>query len=184
MGAKKLLLHVCCAACAVHVAEELKKEYDVTLYFNNPQIFPATEYSKRLVETKKVGKLLNIPVIEGNRESDNWLSYIEGLEGEPEGGKRCAKCFGFNLEDTAKYAKYRGFDAFTTTLTVSPHKNAEIINEIGKKLEKELGIEFCAFDFKKKDGFLKSCEKCHTHDIYRQDYCGCEFSNNIESPKE
>ena len=184
MARKKLLLHVCCAACSIHVAELLKKEYDVALFFNNPQIFPATEYAKRLIETKKVGKILGMNVIEGNRKHDSWVLHVEGLEEEPEGGRRCAKCFEFNLEDAAKFAKYNGFDAFTTTLTVSPHKNATVINEIGKKLDVKHGIEFVEFNFKKNDGFLKSCEKCHDHDIYRQDYCGCEFSKSMASPKE
>lgn len=183
---KRLLLHACCAACSIHVAEMLKKEYEVTMYFNNPQIFPATEYAKRLIETKKAGKIIGVEVVEGNRDYDSWLSYVAGLESEPEGGKRCAKCFEFNLEETAKTAKFHNFDAFTTTLTVSPHKNAETINEIGRKLGEKHGIKFVEADFKKNDGFLKSCEKCHEHDIYRQDYCGCEFSLNksIASPKE
>ena len=186
MEKKRVLLHVCCAACSVHVAELLSREYDIALYFNNPQIFPATEHAKRLIEAKKVGKMLGLEVIEGNRDRDSWVLYIEGLEQEPEGGKRCAKCFEFNLEDTAKFAKHEGFDAFTTTLTVSPHKNAEMINKIGKIIGEKHGIEFLEQDFKKDGGFLESCKKCHEHDIYRQDYCGCEFSLNksIASPKE
>jgi len=183
----KLLLHACCAACSIHVAEMLKKEYEVTLHFHNPQICPQEEYEKRILEVYRVGEMLGLEVIEeiSNTHSD-WLKAVKGLENEPEGGKRCAKCFEFNLEATASFAKYYGFDAFATTLTVSPHKNATLINEIGRRFGKKYGIKFIEADFKKNDGFLKSCEKCNEHDIYRQDYCGCEFSLNksIASPKE
>ena len=186
MAKKRILLHTCCAPCAVHIAETLKNEYDVSLFFHNPQIFPAEEYAKRLLETKKIRKILGLDVIEGNRDYDSWLAVVQGYEKEPEAGKRCLKCFEFNLKGTAEYAKMHGFDVFTTTLTISPHKNSRIINEIGRNLSKEHNIEFLEENFKKNDGFLKSIQKCKQHNIYRQNYCGCVYSlkSSIPSPNE
>ncbi len=186
MAKKRLLLHTCCAACSIYTASELAKEYDLVMFFHNPQIFPATEYAKRLLEAKKTGEIIGVPVIEASRGYDSWRMAVEGLENEPEGGKRCSKCFEFNLDASAEYAKMKNFDAFTTTLTVSPHKNAELINQIGKIAGEKHGIEFLELDLKKNSGFMKSAEKCREHGIYRQHYCGCEFSlkSSMASPRE
>ena len=117
-----------------------------------------------------------VKVIEGNYDPDNYLKAVKGLEGEPEGGARCAVCFRMRLMEAAKYAKEHGFDGFTTTLTVSPHKNYRVISEIGQEIAEEVGIEYYPFDFKKKDGFLHSIKLSKAYGLYRQDYCGCRFS--------
>ena len=176
----KILLHVCCAPCSTQSIEELKKDYDVTLFFYNPNIHPKEEYEKRLNEAKKISKILGLPLIEGEYDKDAWLEAVKGFENEPENGKRCAICYEFRLKKSSEKAK--DFDFFTTTLTISPHKNSEVINEIGSKINHK----FLKKNFKKKDGFRKSIELSKKHNLYRQDYCGCIYSlkSSIASPKE
>tara|TARA_Y100000310_G_scaffold339368_1_gene431836 strand:- start:3962 stop:4444 length:483 start_codon:yes stop_codon:yes gene_type:complete len=157
------------------VITELKKDYNVTLFFYNPNVHPAEEYDKRLGEAKKIAKLLKVPLIEGDYDTKKWLDAVKGHEDDKEGGKRCEICFRVRLEETARLAKEKGFDLFTTTLTVSPYKNADVINKIGKELEK-YNVKFLSADFKKKDGYRKSIELSKEHKLYRQHYCGCIYS--------
>jgi hypothetical protein len=158
------------------VITELKKDYTLTLFFYNPNIHPVEEYDKRLKEAKKISEALEVPLIEGDYDSKKWLDAVKGHEKDEEGGKRCRICFRVRLEKIAKLAKEKGFDFFTTTLTVSPYKNAEIINHIGKELEKKDNVKFLSKDFKKKDGYGKSIELSKEHNLYRQHYCGCVYS--------
>ncbi len=146
--------------------------------FSNSNIYPEGEYLKRLEEARKYCRKIEIKLIEINYNYKNWLEQIKGLEKEPEGGKRCLKCYKIRLEEAAKEAKKRNFDYFTTTLTISPYKNFAEIKEIGDNLGKQYGVEFLDIDFKKKDGFRKSVELSKKNRLYRQHYCGCEFSIN------
>lgn len=171
MEKKKLLLHVCCGPCATHPIVMLREEYDITLFFANSNISPKDEYIKRLKEAKRLASLCELPLLEEKYNHEEWLLWIAGSEEEPEGGKRCEKCFKYNLGIAAKYASDNDFDLFTTTLTVSPHKNSKLIFEIGKAVG-----PFLAVDLKKKDGYKKGIELSKLYDLYRQNYCGCEFS--------
>lgn len=171
MEKKKLLLHVCCGPCATHPVKMLRDEYDITLFFANSNIYPQVEYEKRLSEAEKLANICEVPLKEEIYNHDEWLRWVAGLEKEPEGGERCKKCFEYNLGISAKYAINNNFDLFTTTLTVSPHKNSKIIFEIGEKVG-----PFLAVDLKKKDGYRKGVELSKIYGLYRQNYCGCEFS--------
>jgi epoxyqueuosine reductase len=170
---QKVLLHTCCAPCATHAIETLMKEYDVTLFFSNSNISPEEEYEKRFANAKKIAKIYELELIEDKYDHDAWLEHIKGLENEPERGMRCAKCFEHNLKCTADYARNNGFDLFTTTLSISPHKDVALIFGIGMGLG-----NFLAIDFKKDDGFKHSCDLSREHNLYRQRYCGCEFSTS------
>lgn len=176
---KKLLLHSCCGPCSTSVIEKLKNDYDLTIFYYNPNIYPQEEYVKRLTEQKRYLELSaqDIKVIDGDY-TDNELFYnkFAGLEGCPEGGERCKVCIFLRLEKTAKMAKQLGFDIFATTLSVSPHKNAKMINEFGLKLQDSYGTEYLVSDFKKQDGYLNSIKLSKTYGLYRQNYCGCKFS--------
>ena len=179
----RLLLHVCCVGCGVYISQLLGKDYQVVLYFYNPSIYPEEEYKKRLNETKKIARQFRLKLIIGEYNHQVWLEKIKGLEKEPEKGKRCKVCYQDRLKNTARLAKERKIRYFATTLTISPHKDARIINRIGKSLEKKhriypsgIGVKFIDIDFKKKDGFKKSAELAKKLGLYRQDYCGCEFS--------
>lgn len=170
----KVLLHICCAVCASFSIEKLRQEgCDLNGYFYNPNIQPEEEYLKRLKETEKLAERQKLPLIVGDYEVDKWRLWIKDLEDEPEGGRRCGRCFALRLEETLKKAKEKAFDAFTTTLTISPHKNSQAINEIGQKAGGNL---FLARDFKKQDGFKRTQELARQHNIYRQHYCGCIYS--------
>ena len=175
---RKLLLHICCAPCSTASIERLKNEYKVTGIFFNPNIYPEKEHLKRLKETKDYCKKIGIELIEADYDYKNWLKQVEGLEKEPEGGKRCLKCYEIRSREVAREANKKDFDYFTTTLTISPYKNFEKIKEIGNRLGKEFGVKFLNIDFKKKDGFRKSVELSKKHNLYRQHYCGCKFSIN------
>ena len=176
----KLLLHACCAPCSSYVLSYLSKFFDIDILYYNPNIFPELEYKKRLSEFYKLiekndfdGK---IQLIEIGYFPERFYEIAKGLEKEPEGGFRCEKCFRLRLIEAASEAKKRNADFFTTTLSVSPHKNAALINSIGKELESEFGIKYLYSDFKKRDGYKKSIELSKEYDLYRQDYCGCVFS--------
>lgn len=173
---KRLLLHTCCAPCVVVPVERLAAQYDITCFFFNPNIQPAEEYHRRLAELKRIRERLNVAMIVPAYDPDRWLELVRGLETEPEGGKRCAICFQVRLEATAQVAKERQFDAMTTTLTISPHKNAALINQIGQTLGETYGVAFLEENFKKKDGYKRSIELSKFHQLYRQHYCGCIFS--------
>ncbi len=170
---KIILLHVCCAPCAVHPIEDLIKEYEVTLFYSNSNIYPKKEYDKRLDYAKKIADEYKVDLFIDSYDHQEWLDFIKGFENEPEKGKRCVKCFEFNLNKTAIFARKNSFDLFTTTLTVSPHKSSRIIFEIG-----EATNIFLKKDFKKKNGFKRSIELSKKFNLYRQNYCGCEFSEN------
>lgn len=171
-----ILLHICCIGCGAYVTQLLRHEYDVFLYYYNPNIFPKEEYQKRLDDISRIARELNLDVSVPQYDHDLWLEKVKGLEDEPEKGGRCLVCYKDRLEDTAKEAKRRGIDYFTTTLTVSPHKLSNAIFEIGAELEKDLEVNFLARDFKKQGGFNKAAEFSRNLNLYRQDYCGCEFS--------
>jgi len=173
---KKLLLHTCCGPCAIHVAQELQKEHEVTLFFYNPNIFPEEEYFKRLNEVRIWSEKNNIDLIEGPYVHLNWLNKVAGLEEEAERGLRCPVCFNYRLVITAQFAKQGGYDIFATTLTVSPHKDAAAINKLGQEIAEANDIKFYEADWKKNNGFVKSCELAEREGFYRQNYCGCEFS--------
>lgn len=173
---KKLLLHSCCGPCSTHVIKVLSSSYDLTIFYFNPNIYPAAEYQKRLGEQLKYAKLKGIEVLEGKYDEGAFLKLVKGLEDVPEGGARCRKCFEMRLAETAKVAKEKGFDLFATTLSVSPHKNTVMINSVGGEIAARENIEFLPENFKKKDGYLDSIRLSKEYGLYRQDYCGCRFS--------
>ena len=179
---KKLLLHSCCGPCSSGVLEDLLQEYEVTILFYNPNIHPSEEYYKRLEAQQQVVKKLNalgynIQLIEAEYNPDIYFEEVKGLESCPEGGKRCERCFELRLEYTCKYAKTCNYDVFTTTMSVSPHKNYILLNEIGQKMSDKYNVEYLWANFKKNNGYLKSINNSKKFEIYRQDYCGCVFSN-------
>jgi hypothetical protein len=157
----------------------LKNDYDVTVFYYNPNIDCVEEYEHRLSEQKRYCEIVGIKVIEEGYNQNEFLDKVKGLENEKEGGARCPVCFHLRLKRTAEKCKELGFDAFGTTLTVSPHKNSTQINEIGKAVEKEVGVEFLEGNYKKQDGYKKSIELSKKYNLYRQNYCGCIFSKRI-----
>ena len=179
MEKKKLLLHSCCGPCSTSVIEKLKQEYNLTIFYYNPNIHPQEEYEKRLTEQIKYINLSsqNIVVIDGKYD-DNPLfeQAFKGLESCKEGGSRCEKCIYLRLKKTAEYASKNKFDIFASTLSVSPHKNANLINTLGKQLEEEYKVEYLVSDFKKQDGYLNSIKLSKEYNLYRQKYCGCRYS--------
>jgi hypothetical protein len=169
---KKILLHTCCAPCAAPSAERLVLDgHEVVLYFSNFNIHPEAEYLKRLETARTLAKVMNLVIEEDQYDHDVWLKHIQGLENEPEKGARCRKCFEFSLARTSQMAERLGIPAFATTLTLSPHKVSRIIFEVGSQFPR-----FVPIDFKKQGGFLRSVELTAEYDLYRQSYCGCEFS--------
>ena len=175
-GKAKLLLHVCCGPCSTEVIERLARDSALVLYFFNPNIFPREEHERREAEAERYAVAHGRRFIRGEWDHDAWLSAVKGLEGEPEGGRRCAACFAYRLEAAARKAGEEGATLFSTTLTISPHKNAAAVNAAGEEAGRKCSVAFFAADFKKKDGFLKSCHRASEAGMYRQDYCGCEFS--------
>lgn len=171
-----MLLHVCCAPCSTHVIESLGERFDLTCYFYNPNIWPVREYRLRLNDARRFSRLSGVPALIGSYDSDLWTSATSGLEGEPEGGRRCEICFRLRLESAAETAARLGFDLFGTTLTISPHKRAEAVNGAGRRAGKAACAPYLEADFKKEDGFLRSVELSKTHGLYRQMYCGCRYS--------
>ena len=175
-----VLLHACCAPCSSYVLEYLNKYFDITVFFYNPNISPESEFTYRLAELNRLideASYENIVnVISPEYDSSVFFEMAKGMENLPEGGERCFKCYELRLRESAKAAKQLGFDYFTTTLSISPHKNAQKLNEIGEKLSTEFGVKYLYSDFKKKNGYKRSCELSEKHRLYRQDYCGCVFS--------
>lgn len=172
----KILLHICCIGCGAYVSKLLSDEFDVKLFFYNPNIFPREEYEKRLEEIERVAREFDLSVIQGEYDHAAWLEKIKGLEKEAEKGKRCLICYNDRLEETAKKAEELGIENFTSTLTVSPHKLANEISRIGNELSEKYSIDFYDKDFKKQDGFRKAVLLSKELKLYRQEYCGCEFS--------
>ena len=151
-------------------------DYDIVMYFYNPNIHPYGEYCKRLENEEKVAEHFGVKVVEGEYSVHHWLDLISGFEEEPEGGRRCKICFMQRLKKTAEYAKEKGFDCFTTTMSISPHKDSELINNIGEQFAKTFGVEWVHSDFKKKEGFRKSVSMSKKLGLYRQERCGCFYS--------
>ncbi len=200
IDAPTLFLHSCCAPCSSYVLEYLRKFFRITVFYFNPNITEDEEYRKRVAEQKRliaayneqltiqvntgrggnrltaVGMAYPIEVIEGDYDPARFYEMAKGLEQCPEGGERCFACYELRLRETAKQAKAGGYDYFTTTLSISPLKNAAKLNEIGEKLAAELGVAWLPSDFKKKDGYKRSIELSKEYDLYRQDYCGCVYS--------
>lgn len=174
----EVLLHICCGPDSTAVYERLEPDYEVIGYFHNPNIYPEEEYHRRAQNALKAGNELGFKVIVPEYSQKKWLKAVKGLENEPEGGKRCEKCFRHNLESTAKKAEELGISYFTTTLTISPHKSPDTIFKIGRGLAEEYGVIFLDVDFKKKDGFKRSVELSKQIGLYRQKYCGCQYSMN------
>ncbi len=179
-GTPSLLLHSCCAPCSSYVLEYLSNYFKITIFYYNPNITDKKEYEKRVTELKRLLKELKgkneIHFIEGAYEPDRFFEMAKGLEEEKEGGSRCIKCYYMRLEEAAKEAKKRKFDYFTTTLSVSPYKKAEKLNEIGKILSDQYKVNYLYSDFKKKNGYKRSIELSKEYHLYRQDYCGCIYS--------
>lgn len=173
---RNLLLHSCCAPCSSYVLTYLLEFFDVTLFYYNPNIQPEREYRKRADEQKRLCDLLHVPYIEGEYDTDRYLDIIKGLETESEGGARCTKCFEMRLDRTAQLATTLGIDLIATTLTVSPHKNAPLINTIGEGAASKYGIGWLPSDFKKRNGYLESIRLSKEYELYRQTFCGCSFS--------
>ena len=173
---KKLLLHSCCAPCSSACIERVRDSFDLTVYFYNPNMDSEREFNLRFSEQERLCLTLGVPLIKEDYNNSEFYSAVKGFEAEIEGGARCEKCFYLRLKKTAQIAKEKGFDYFSTTLTVSPLKNAKLINEIGFKIEQETGVSFLPCDFKKKGGYQRSIELSKEYNLYRQNYCGCEFS--------
>ena len=173
-----LLLHACCAPCSSYCIEYLNEHFEITLFFCNPNIFPAEEYSHRVSELRRLVKEmgLSIPVLEDENDTESFYALARGRENVREGGARCFDCYRLRLEKTAALAKERGFDYFTTTLSISPLKNAAKLREIGLELEEKYGVKNLPSDFKKKEGYKRSIELSKKYGLYRQNYCGCEYS--------
>lgn len=174
---KKIFLHICCAGCGAFVSQLLVNNFKVTLFYYNPNIFPRNEFDKRVHEVRKIADKFNLELIIGKYDHEAWLEKIKGHESDPEKGKRCLICYRDRLEATAKMAKLNNFLIFTSTLTISPYKLAKEINNIGRELSATYEVGFLEEDFKKKDGFKKSIILSQELGIYRQNYCGCEFSH-------
>ena len=176
----RLLLQVCCAPCFCGSIDFLTEHFDVTAFLYNPNIQPKEEFNLRLDALKQL--ILHFPTVKlvvPEQDEDEYLAHINGLENEKEGGSRCNACFNIRLVKTAKFLfdHKEDYDCFATTLTVSPHKNAKLINEIGNKVAEKYNVKYLESDFKKKDGFLRSIKKSKELGLYRQDYCGCSYSN-------
>lgn len=176
----RLLLHSCCAPCSSNCIEVLSKYFMVKVFYYNPNISSDEEYKKRVAEQIRFIKEFDTPnkveFIEGDYEPDVFFKEVKGLEKEPEGGKRCFKCYELRLRKTAELAKAEAYDYFTTTLTISPLKNSVKLNETGLKLQEEYGVNYLLSDFKKQEGYKRSIELSKEYGLYRQNYCGCVYS--------
>lgn len=174
----RLLLHGCCAPCSSYVMEYLYSYMDITMFFYNPNISPKSEFDYRAGELARLITATGreIPVICPPYDPAPFLQIAKGMEHLPEGGRRCYDCYALRLKETAAFAAKQGFDFFTTTLSISPHKNAVWLNEIGKQMEEVYGVPYLYADFKKKNGYKRSIELSKQYNLYRQDYCGCAYS--------
>lgn len=180
-----LLLHSCCAPCSSYCIEELVKFFRLTVFYYNPNIDTDEEYEKRKNEQKRfIAEFApEVEFIGEEHESEEFYKAVKGLENEPEGGKRCRVCFALRLSKTVEKAKENGYEFFATTLTISPLKNAKVINEVGLELERTYGVKYLPTDFKKRGGYLRSTVLSQRYGIYRQDYCGCVFSRESRTEK-
>lgn len=175
-----LLLHACCAPCSSYVLEYLTKHFSITLFFYNPNISPKDEYDFRASEllrlVEEMGLSDQVKFLYGQYEPEKFTQMANGLEDLPEGGGRCKKCYALRLSESARMAAEHGFDFYTTTLSISPHKNADWLNEIGDEMGTKFGVRYLTSDFKKKNGYKRSCELSAQYGLYRQNYCGCIYS--------
>ncbi len=184
-----LLLHSCCGPCSTYVINFLKDYFKITVYYYNPNIEPKEEYLKRkqeqikFIEAYNLENLEKIEFLDCDYDNEAFREIAQGLEKEKEGGARCGKCFYLRLKNTALKAKTENYKYFGTTLTVSPHKNSRLINEIGEKIAKEVNIKFIYGDFKKNDGYKKSIEYSKKYHLYRQDYCGCNYGRECQNAR-
>lgn len=178
----KLLMHACCAPCSSYVMEYLSSVFDMTMYFYNPNISPESELTFRGSELERLISEMplsnHVELIREEYEHEKFLEIAKGMEQLPEGGERCFKCYELRLRKTAEFAKTNNFEYFSTTLSISPHKNAQKLNEIGERLSKEYGVPYLFSDFKKKNGYKRSCALSAEYNLYRQNYCGCIYSKN------
>ena len=178
-----LLLHACCAPCSSYCLEYLSQYFKIIIYFFNPNISKKEEYEYRLNEEKRLISLMEfknpVTIVESDYNPKVFFEAVKGLENEPEGGKRCAECFKLRLKATAEKARELNADYFTTTLTISPLKNAQLLNTIGKEFSEEYQVPWLYSDFKKKEGYKRSIILSKNYDLYRQDYCGCVFSKRL-----
>lgn len=184
----RLLLHSCCAPCSSYVLEYLSEYFEITVFYYNPNIYPESEYYKRVKEQQMlIGKLdpsHTVSFLEGEYDKEKFYRMAAGLEQIKEGGERCFRCYALRLREAAERAKEGGFDYFTTTLSISPLKNAQKLNEIGLAAGREMGVAYLVSDFKKKNGYKRSVELSEEYGLYRQDYCGCQFSLENRGNKE
>ncbi len=176
----KLLLHSCCAPCSSYVLEYLSRYFDITVLYYNPNIYPPEEFAKRADEQVRLADEMSfehpVKVVVADFNADEFYSAVRGHEGDPEGGDRCRLCFELRLGKAAEYAGEHGFDYFTTTLSISPLKNAAVLNDVGAAAAERYGVAYLFSDFKKRGGYKRSCELSAQYGLYRQDYCGCVFS--------
>lgn len=186
-----LFLHSCCAPCSSYVLEYLAKYFRITVFYYNPNIYPPEEFSTRAAEQERLigelneaglsgdgAKIHPIKLIRGEYQPEVYYETVKGFEGEPEGGARCTECFRLRLNEAARLAKEGGFDYFTTTLSISPLKDAKRLNTLGEEAGERFGVKFLNADFKKKNGYKRSIELSREHNLYRQNYCGCVFSQS------
>ena len=175
-----LIIHSCCAPCSSYVLEYLSQYFKITVLYYNPNIFPREEYEYRISEQEKLIKTMNfvndVRLIGSDYTPEDFFNAVKGFEKEPEGGRRCELCFEVRLRHTAALAKKMNFDYFTTTLSISPLKNAQVLNELGVSIGQEYGVEYLQSDFKKRNGYKRSVELSKEYGLYRQDYCGCVSS--------
>ena len=175
-----LLIHSCCAPCSSYVLEYLSEYFKITIFYYNPNIYPESEYTKRILEQQKLIRDMKfrypVSFLAGKYDKEKFYEMAAGMEDLKEGGARCMKCYELRLTEAARQAVAGEFDYFTTTLSISPMKNAQKLNEIGVRIGREVGVEYLVSDFKKKNGYKRSVELSEEYGLYRQDYCGCEFS--------
>lgn len=187
-GTPRLLMQCCCAPCSSYCVEYLSKYFEITVLFYNPNIYPTEEYDHRKSELKRLISEMKtknpVKMLDCDFESEKFYQMAKGMENCREGGERCFKCYDLRLSKTAQTARKNGFDYFTTTLTISPLKNAQKINEIGNKLAEEYGVAFLPSDFKKRNGYKRSIELSREYGLYRQNYCGCVYSRPQKKEKE
>lgn len=176
MAKPRILAHVCCAPDALYVFGLLAEDFEVSGYFYNPNIHPRDEYDLRLQEARKVARTLGIDLIEDVYDAERWFKVTQKFKEEPEKGRRCDVCYALRLEKTARKASELGYDIFTTVMSLSPLKKADVLNRIGRMFSHRYNVDFYEANFKKKDGFKKSVELSKSHGLYRQDYCGCLYS--------
>ena len=182
----RLLLHSCCAPCSSYCLEYLSEYFDITVFYFNPNI-EDFEFERRYNEqVRLVGEMKTkrpVEVVRGAHDTELYYKAVAGHENDPEGGERCKICFELRLEEAAKYAKEQRFDFFTTTLSISPLKDSQVLNAIGSRISEKYGVRYLYSDFKKRNGYLRSIELSKKHSLYRQDYCGCIYSMNQKLPE-